>query len=199
MAKKDAKKQAVGWTASAFVETDLKKMKKEGFLAESGEVIFPSTKVIPPPLPGFRVMFLAFLLRGFSLPAHEFLRGLLSIYGVQLHQLTPNSILDIACFIILCEAFFGISPHWGLWKSLFHLRPNVTKDEIHDLGGAIVSVRSESQYLAFEMVESVQGWIQKWFYIKDQKSLEADKYGLAPFDADKGLTKLTSWDAAIRR
>jgi hypothetical protein len=45
------------------------------------------------------------------------------------------------------------------------------------------------------MVESVQGWREKWFYIKDQKSSKADKYGLAPFDANKSLTKLTSWDA----
>jgi hypothetical protein len=45
------------------------------------------------------------------------------------------------------------------------------------------------------MAESIQGWRQKWFYIKDQKSLETDEYGLAPFDADKGLMKLTSWDA----
>jgi hypothetical protein len=82
MAKKGAKKQAVGWIATAIVEVGLKKMKKEGFLAESTEVIFPSTEVIPAPPPGFRVMFLAFLLRGFSLPAHEFLRGLLFIYGV---------------------------------------------------------------------------------------------------------------------
>jgi hypothetical protein len=49
-------------------------------------------------------MFLAFLLRGLSLPAHEFLRGLLFVYGVQHHQLTPNSILYIACFITLCES-----------------------------------------------------------------------------------------------
>jgi hypothetical protein len=56
-------------------------------------------------------------------------------------------------------------------------------------------MRFESQYLAFEMAESVQGWRQKWFYIKDQKSSETDEYGLAPFDADKGLAKLTSWDA----
>jgi hypothetical protein len=41
----------------------------------------------------------------------------------------------------------------------------------------------------------VQGWRQKWFYIKDQKSSDSDQYGLAPFDASKGLTKLTSWDA----
>jgi hypothetical protein len=61
MAKKGTNKQAVGWTASAFMETDLKKMKKEWFLVEFAEVIFPSTEVIPAHPPGFRVMFLAFL------------------------------------------------------------------------------------------------------------------------------------------
>jgi hypothetical protein len=91
------------------------------------------------------------------------------VYGVQLHQLTPNSLLHIACFITLCEAFLGIDPHWGLWKYLFRLRPSGSKDEIPVLGGAIVSMRFESQYLAFKMAESVQGWRQKWFYIKDQK------------------------------
>jgi hypothetical protein len=34
-----------------------------------------------------------------------------------------------------------------------------------------------------------------WFYIKDQKISEFDEYGLAPFDANKSLTKLTTWDA----
>jgi hypothetical protein len=46
-----------------------------------------------------------------------------------------------------------------------------------------------------QISESVQGWRQKWFYIKDQKISAADECGLAPFDAGKGLTKLTSWDA----
>jgi hypothetical protein len=45
------------------------------------------------------------------------------------------------------------------------------------------------------MAQSVQGWRHKWFYIKDQKSAESDKYGLAPFDASKSLTNLTTWDA----
>jgi hypothetical protein len=117
-------------------------------------------------------MFLAFLLHGFSLPAHECLCELLFVYGVQLHQLTPNSILHIACFITLYEAFLGINPHWGLWKCLFHLRRNVSKEEIHDLGGTIVFVRSESQYLKFEMAELVQNWRQMWFCIKDHKSSE---------------------------
>jgi hypothetical protein len=46
------------------------------------------------------------------------------------------------------------------------------------------------------MAEPVQGWRQKWFYIKDQKSSDSDQYGLAPFDASKVLTKLTTWDVS---
>jgi hypothetical protein len=104
---------------SEFLQSDLAKAQKDGFIAEEDQVIFPSTERIPKPLSGYRVMFLAFLLRGLSFPAHEFLRGLLLVYDMQLHHLTPNSILHIACFITLCESFLGIEPHWILWKFLF--------------------------------------------------------------------------------
>jgi hypothetical protein len=63
------------------------------------------------------------------------------------------------------------------------LHPSGSKGEIPELGGAIIFVRSESQYLDFKMAQSVQGWRHKWLYIKDQKAAESDKYGLAPFDA----------------
>jgi hypothetical protein len=33
------------------------------------------------------------------------------------------------------------------------------------------------------------------FYIKDQKVVASDQYGLAPFDANKSLIKLTTWDS----
>jgi hypothetical protein len=140
-------------------------------------------------------MFLTFLFHSLSLPAYEFLHGLLFVYSVQLHQLTPNSLLHIACFITLCEAFLGIDLHWILWKYLFRFRPSGSQGEVLELGGAIISMRSESQYLDFKMVQSVQGWRQKWFYIKDQKFSNSDQYGLAPVDANKSLTKLTTWDA----
>jgi hypothetical protein len=102
-------------------------------------------------------MFFDFLLRGLSLPTHEFLRGLLFVYGVQLPQLTPNSILYIACFITLCESFLGIEPYFLLWKYLFRLRPSVSLAKRPKLGGAVISVRTESQYLEFSMAASVQG------------------------------------------
>jgi hypothetical protein len=45
------------------------------------------------------------------------------------------------------------------------------------------------------MAASVQGWRKKWFYIKDQKNSSYDHYDIAPFDADKDLKKLSSWDS----
>jgi hypothetical protein len=45
------------------------------------------------------------------------------------------------------------------------------------------------------MAASVQGWRKKWYYIKDQKNSSSDHYGIAPFDANKELKKLSSWDS----
>jgi hypothetical protein len=64
-----------------------------------------------------------------------------------------------------------------------------------ELGGPVVYVRAEAHYLEFSMAASVQGWRKKWFYIKDQKTASSDQFGIAPFDANKGLQKLVSWDS----
>jgi hypothetical protein len=116
------------------------------------------------------------------------------MYGVQLHQLTPNSILHIACFITLYESFLGIEPHFLLWKYLFRLCPSVALTKKPELGGVVVSIHAKSQYLEFSMAALVQGWRKKWFYIKDQKVSSSDQYGIAPFDASKEVKKLASWD-----
>jgi hypothetical protein len=163
MVKKGGNKMALKWVLSMFEESDLKKAKKGGFLPEAAPIIFPGEERVPSPPEGYRVMFLSFLLRGLSLPVHEFLHGLLFVYGVHLHQLTPNSILHIACFITLCESFLGIDPHWVLWRFLFHLRPSIALNKKPELGGAVVSVRSELHYLEFNMVASMQGWRQKLY------------------------------------
>jgi hypothetical protein len=125
MAKGKAMNSATSWVPSALMQKELDKAKADGLISNKDSIKFPSTERIPKPPSGYRVMFLAFLLRGLSLPPHEFLRGLLYVYGVQLHQLTPNSILHIACFVTLCESFLGIEPHFLLWRSIFRLRPSV--------------------------------------------------------------------------
>jgi hypothetical protein len=195
MGKGKTTNSSTSWVPSEFTQVDLAKAQKDGLITEGDQVVFPSTDRISKPPSGYRVMFLAFLLRGLSFPAHEFLCGLLFVYGVQLHQLMPNSILHIAYFVTLCESFLGIEPHWILWKFLFRLCPSVALSKKPELGGAIVSVRSELHYLEFNMAASVQSWRKKWFYIKDQKNSSFDQYGIAHFDANKELKKLASWDS----
>jgi hypothetical protein len=51
------------------------------------------------------VSFILFHLLGFGLPTHPLLRWLLYLYGLHLHDLTPERILHLLVFIMLCEGF----------------------------------------------------------------------------------------------
>jgi hypothetical protein len=141
MGKSNTANSATSWVPSDFKQKDLTKAQADGLISDDDHVIFPSTERIPKPPSGFQVMFLTFLLCSLSFPAHEFLRGLLFVYGVQLYQLTPNSILHIACFITLCESFLGIEPYFLLWKFLFWLRPSVALSRKPELSGVVVSIQ----------------------------------------------------------
>jgi hypothetical protein len=148
---KDKANSSTSWVPSTLTQKELDKAKVDGLVSDKDSIVFSTIEWIPKPSSGFRVMFLTFLLCGLSLPAHEFLRGLLYFYGVQLHQLTPNSILHITCFVTFYELFLGIEPHFLLWRSIFRLRPNVSLSHKPELGGAVISVRAKAQYLEFSM------------------------------------------------
>ena len=77
----------------------------------------------PNPSQGERVCFISLLPRGVGLPIHPFLRGLLEYYGIQLHNLTPGSVLHISGFVALCELFLGCEAHFEPWKKFFCLVP----------------------------------------------------------------------------
>ena len=49
--------------------------------------------------------------------------GLLEFYGLQLHNLTPASILHIAGFVALCELFLGCEAHLRCGKGYSALCP----------------------------------------------------------------------------
>jgi hypothetical protein len=117
----DSNVPAVGnWCHSKFVDKDLRKAAKYGLLKDDVVEVRVAGLEITPTLPaGFWVRFFAFVLRGLSFPPHEFLRGLLLAYGIHLHDLNPNTIIHIACFIMLCKCFLWIKPHWALWRRIF--------------------------------------------------------------------------------
>jgi hypothetical protein len=82
MGKNVTASSATSWVPSVFKQRDLEKAQANGLISADDQVIFPSNECIPKPPSGFRVIFFDFLLRGLSLPAHEFLHGLLFVYGV---------------------------------------------------------------------------------------------------------------------
>ncbi|KAK1669117.1 hypothetical protein QYE76_057276 [Lolium multiflorum] len=88
-------------------------------------------------------------------------------YGIQLWQLTPNSILHLAIFITVCVAFLGIDPHWGLWRKIFFVKHHRGGGVPHVVEGVGFVVRKEVNYFNFPMREPVQGWRSKWFYLRD--------------------------------
>jgi len=54
------------------------------------------------------ILFQHFVERGLALRTTDFLQGLLSFYGIQIHHLNPNLILHLLIFVHFCEAFLGI-------------------------------------------------------------------------------------------
>ena len=92
-----------------------------------------------------------------ALPASDFLLGLLYYYGIQIHHLTPQSILHITVFVHLCEAFLGIEPYFELFRSLFVLTPQPSHKEIEHIGCASLRLRPDMvdkylEYPAFMMM-----------------------------------------------
>ena len=184
------KKGSGDWAKSTIKDAHLVKFREQGYLppAEQLAVRAPSPKeVLPEPRANERVCFAEFLPRGFSLPLHDFVRGLLFAYGVQIHDLTPNGIMHIACFITLCECFLGVAPSWALWKAIFMVRPNRGGGRTYPVGGCGIQVRSDTRYFRLKTVDSAQGWRKGWFYA----TVEQD--AAAPFST-AAFTRTKAWD-----
>ncbi|KAK1612138.1 hypothetical protein QYE76_035811 [Lolium multiflorum] len=193
----EAAKVSRDWSASAISNRDINKLRALGFISASEEDIrLPGLVSRPKPPRGFTVMFAAFLFRGLSLPAHEFLRSLLFFYGIQLWQLTPNSIIHLSIFITVCEAFLGIEPHWGLWRKIFYVKHHNDSNGPPVVGGVGFVVRKEVDYFDYPMKESVQGWRNKWFYLRDP-AVSGRRSNLPPFDDVLVAQKKKSWQNAL--
>ena len=72
---------------------------------------------IPTPNTNVIVVLSSFFPCGFGLPTYEFLHDLLHHYQIELVHLNPNSNLQIAIFVHLCEAFLAMPPNFPLFKA----------------------------------------------------------------------------------
>ena len=60
-------------------------------------------------------------------------------FGLDFHDLAPNSLLHILTFIIVYEAVLQVQPHFGLWLKVFNVRPKVVGGEHVDCAEAMIS------------------------------------------------------------
>jgi hypothetical protein len=137
----------------------------------------------PNPPQGYVVSFILLHERGFNAPASRFMRGLCHRYGVELHNFAPNTILQAASFVAVCEGFLGIPTNWDLWAHLFC-------GELHTLatgekgtrravraGGLTLALRDTCKelYLPCTMMSNNADWEKGWSYLRN------DGVGLLPY------------------
>jgi hypothetical protein len=168
------------WPFSTVTTDDLEALVADGLLRPlSGdpqpEWMAPPSEAAPSPPPGYLLSFISFHERGFGVPASRFMRAILHVYGVELHNLSPNSIAQAAIFAAVCEGFLGIAPHWDLWTHLFsaELFASTTGERRVRMavraGGCILQLRQAraQQYIPAILASSNKGWQRRWFYLRN--------------------------------
>src|SRR4051812_26478132 len=190
------------WESCAIPHSELVSLQANGFLpqaymvsVQAGLATFNGGKQAestPNPSKGEWVCLVPYLLRGLRFPIHPFLRGLLEFYGLQLHDLTPGSILHIAGFVALCELFLGVEAHFALWKRLFCLVPRSQGGSIYQVGGAEIWRIAGTGYPPGTPKKASEDWPSEWFYIDDVPLPDPIRAGLLEFSMAP-LKKRLSW------
>ena len=136
------------WMVSSVKEEDITELRAAGYLAkETAHCLLAQGQVVPTPKPNERVVFIP-----------HFFRGLMYYYGIDFHDLSLNSFLNILAFIVVCEAFLRIQPHFGLWLRVFNVKPKVVDGQHAECGGAMVSKLSNVSWPKGTFVDTVKEW-----------------------------------------
>ena len=154
------------WMPSSIMEEDVQKLREARYLTgETPHRLLAQGQVIPTPKPGESVVFVPHFLRGLGYVPAPFVRGLMFYYGLEFHDLAPESILHISSFIVVCEAFLRITPHFGLWLKTFNVEPKMIGGRQAECGGAAISRRADAPCPDGSFQEEHGLWQQEWFYI----------------------------------
>jgi hypothetical protein len=152
-------------------ESEILKLVENRFLLDRAVLQWLSAKGEGIPTPNMKqiMVFSSFFQWGFGLPAYDFLRGLLQHYQIELVHLNPNSILQIAVFVHLCEAFLGIPPSFPLFKNYFFLKYQPSTNNRKVIRGVGLQTHPCSGFLDLPMKSSLRGWHKTWFYCENHE------------------------------
>ena len=114
------------WVASSIKEEDIARLREVGYLTADIQHRLPAPgQVILTPKPNESIVFVSHFLCGLGFTLDPFVRGLMFYYGLDFHDLAPDTILHISSFIVMCEAFLHVTPHFGLWLKTFNVKPKM--------------------------------------------------------------------------
>jgi hypothetical protein len=171
------------WHYSTATKFALHELENGGQLAPNLDgqppawIVPPAADREPNPPFGCVVSFIHHHERGFAVPASRFMCGLCHHYGVELHNFSPNAILQAATFVGVCEGFLGFTVNWDLWFHLFCA-------ELHTLttpeprvrravraGGMTISLRESRGefFIPCMMTSNNAEWERGWFYLRNDE------------------------------
>jgi hypothetical protein len=110
--------------ASVVDESEIHKLVVNYFLPDRAVLQWRSTtgEDLSTPNTNEIVVFSSFFQHRFGLSTCDFFHEFLDHYQIKLVHLNPNSILQIAVFVHLYEAFLGIPLNFPLFKNYFFLK-----------------------------------------------------------------------------
>ena len=164
------------WRRSVMTKADLEALVSRGelpALTAAEEWRLPGDEEFPSPPEGYVVSLVAFHRCGFTVLAGDLIRGVLHEYELELQHLTPHGVLHMAVFVVLCEAFLGIRPHWELFRYYFGFKINEARlgsgRTSASIGCAALQMKSKRgrYYIELPLPKSHHGWHLEWFYLKN--------------------------------
>ena len=113
---------STGWRKSKMSQAAVQELENMGLLQSQAVIQWRAGEGEHYPFEGTleTVVFRDFVERVLALPVSEFFYALLQFWGIQLHHLTPQSILHLSIFTHFCEAFFGILPPFPSFSTFLH-------------------------------------------------------------------------------
>ena len=173
-------REPVSWGKSTATEAVLEQLAADRLLQmnvspERPAWIAPRPEDTEPnPPEGYVVSLVRLHERGFGVPVSRFMRALCEYYGAELHNFGPNSILQAAVFVAVCEGYLGIEAHWDLWIHLFHgelFVENVRGQpkRFARAVGLMLHLRPSRKnlYIPNKMTMNNAGWARGWFYLRN--------------------------------
>jgi hypothetical protein len=134
----------------------------------------PAAEEIPEP-EGELVVFEAFFIAGLRLPVHRFVAEVLQRFEVQVHQLTPNAVVDLAKYVWAVTSYDG-QPSVEVFAKNYclHWQKRKIGNKIAQFGSCTFTPRTEKiSVKVMELVPCARSkwgnWWDYWFYVSGRE------------------------------